>query len=175
MKNKIFNISIIVLLIVSLGLNGFLFFKTNKISKTLEGNEVEIRNEIELQNSKIESIKTFSESLSKWFDINTVESVVSNTRAGFESGFQSIKSYLVELNKEVKTLKENQAILLTKIQNYETLLSWFKEEDNIKREFQGVKALIDSSANGTKGFSDAINTINLKLKEIENRLLRANF
>lgn len=140
---KIYDAIMLILVISLMSFSWYMFMKDRNTNAVINTNMEKMASEIELNSSKIEGVKSFSENLSRGFDVKVVESILSNTRTGFESGFQSTKNFLIELNKEIKTIKNNQASILVKVEKFEEILKDYKEPNtSIKNDIDTLKWMI---------------------------------
>lgn len=161
--NKVFNFIVVLLLLCSLSFSWYMFMTNKKVMSSMNYEIESLNTELTNTKTELQALKSFTDSINRWFDVNVVEAIISNTRSWFEWWFQSIKSYLIDLNKEVKTLKENQAIILTKIDKYENMTKWIDPKQNIK-------AMIDESKNSWNKWLDQIYDVQASVRNLTNRI-----
>lgn len=161
--NKVFNFIVVLLLLCSLSFSWYMFMTNKKVMSSMNYEIESLNTELTNTKTELQALKSFTYSINRWFDVNVVEAIISNTRSWFEWWFQSIKSYLIDLNKEVKTLKENQAIILTKIDKYENMTKWIDPKQNIK-------AMIDESKNSWNKWLDQIYDVQASVRNLTNRI-----
>lgn len=165
---KIFDFTVIFLLIILLTASWFILFKWKKEIASLNQEIETLNNQLEISNIEIKALKSLTDDINRWFDVSIVEAIIWNTRSWFEWWFQSIKSYLSELNKEAKIIKENQSIILTKIEKYENLLNWFNwKTDNIKRSIEEISQKYDWSNNKYYDLSSELRNLEQRIQTIE--------
>lgn len=167
MWNKIFNSIVVFLLLCSLWFSWFLYFNSKKNISSLNYEIETLTNELNNSKAELTALKSFTDSINRWFDVNVVEAIISNTRSWFEWWFQSIKSYLVDLNKEVKTLKENQAIILTKIDKYEEMTKWLDSKSNLKD-------MIEKAWKNQENWNNLYYQLQTKIRDLETKVQTLN-